>query len=469
MTEQSTAQRHLAIDSYRQLIDFLANGARAVSEWGIGAEMEKLVLDADTGEAADYAQIELLLTQLAENSDWHRVFEGDHLIGLIGQHSSVTLEPGGQLELSGQLCSDLFCNCDDFSRHIRNASRACQRLGLVLLGLGVQPFSRLDQIEWMPKARYDIMGPYMSRTGDMGQRMMKQSAGLQVNLDFADEADCMRKMRLAQELSPLLYALFANSPLMDGKASGFLTTRGEIWARTDPDRCGLLPFLDKADAGFTDYVDYALDVPMYFIVRDGRYLDLTARRFTFRDYLERGHDGHFATLADWDLHLSTLFTEVRLRPQIEVRCADSLPPHLVMSVAALLKGLMYDDESLDAARALCRTTSHAETAALSRAAWRTGLRTPWRDASLLELARECVALARAGLDRQQALTGKVYSEARFLDSLEPLLASGETLAEQLLRKWHGSREERLRALKEHCAFLDIAPRPNEDDCADAQP
>lgn len=460
--------REASITSQKQLFDYLAAGARPEAEWGIGAEMEKLVLDAQTGAAAEFSRIEALLEALAKTGGWRELREGSRLVGLQGEDSSITIEPGGQLELSGQLCADLFCNCSDFSKHIVNAVAACKQLDLVLLGLGTQPFSSLDEIEWAPKARYEIMGPYMLKTGDMGQRMMKQSAGLQVNLDFSDEADCMGKLRLAQFLAPLLYGLFANSPLLDGKPSGFLSTRGEIWSRTDPDRTGLLPFLDNPDAGFSDYVEYALDVPMYFIVRDGIYLDLTRNRFRFRDFLEKGHAGQHATMADWDLHLSTLFPEVRLRPQVEVRCADSLPPQLVLTVAALLKGLMYDRESFQAAWDECRLDTLDEVRDSCRKAWRQGLQTPWKDGTLQELARTCLGLARDGLDRQQVRRGQERSESCFLDGLDDLIEGGQTLAEQLLQNWHGDRQEKFKKLVSHCGFFDVARSRSGDDCANAQ-
>ncbi len=468
MLTPKLVNRDALITSQKQLVGYLAAGARPEAEWGIGAEMEKLVLDARTGAAAEFSRIEALLAALAATGSWRELREGSRLVGLQGADSSITIEPGGQLELSGQLCADLFCNCSDFSRHIVNAVAACRQLDLVLLGLGTQPFSSLDEIEWAPKTRYDIMGPYMLKTGDMGQRMMKQSAGLQVNLDFSDEADCMRKLRLAQFLAPLLYGLFANSPLLDGKPSGFLSTRGEIWSRTDPDRTGLLPFLDNPEAGFTDYVEYALDVPMYFIVRDGEYLDLTRQPFRFRDFLEKGHAGQHATMADWELHLSTLFPEVRLRPQVEVRCADSLPPHLVLTVAALLKGLMYDQESFQAAWGECRLDSLDEIRDSCRKAWRLGLQTPWKNGTLQNLAKTCLGLAREGLDRQQLRRGQKRSESCFLDGLDKLIDGGQTLAEQLLQNWHGDRQEKFKKLISHCGFFDVAPNRSGDDCANTQ-
>jgi glutamate--cysteine ligase len=275
-------------------------------------------------------------------------------------------------------------------------------------------------------------------------------------------------MRLSQALAPLLYGLFANSPLLDGHPSGFLSTRGEIWSRTDPDRTGLLPFLDQPDAGFADYVEYALDVPMYFIVRDGQYLDLTRQRFPFRAFLETGHAGHQATMADWDMHLSTLFPEVRLRPHIEVRCADSLPPHLVLTVAALLKGLMYDEAAFQAAWDYSRPESREETAHACRQAWRLGLKAPWKGGTLQDLARTCLELARNGLDRQQTRQGQERSESCFLDGLDRQVADGVTLAEQLLQKWQGSRQDKFKALIEHCGFFDFTSSQVTGKCAEAQ-
>jgi glutamate--cysteine ligase len=414
--------------------------------------MEKLVVDADTGEAAAYPRIETLLRHLAQQNGWRPVHEAGHLIALLGESSSITLEPGGQLELSGQLCPDLHCCYADFSRHIELIVSQAKDLGLAFLGLGVQPFTPLERIEWLPKARYRVMGPYMRRTGDLGQAMMKQSAGLQVNLDFSDEADCIDKLRLAIALAPLLYALFANSPLREGRPTGFLTTRGEIWSRTDPDRTGLLPQLFSPDAGFATYVEYALDVPMYFIFRNGRFLDLTAERFSFRRYLAEGFAGHRATLADWDLHLSTLFPEARLRPQIEVRPADSLPPHLTLAVAALLKGILYDRGASEEVWSLFKQQRPEERAELCRQSWRLGLQAPFGNRSLREVALDVLQSARRGLQRQRQQNQRGLDETVYLEGIEEIAESGVTLAERLLARWHGSRREKMAILQDHCGF-----------------
>jgi glutamate--cysteine ligase len=338
---------HLAqpISCHDDLVTYLLRNIRPSEQWGIGVEVEKLVVDRPTGTAVNFSRVEELLQRLEIAGGWKGQREAGRLIALIGESSSVTLEPGGQLELSGKLCNDLYCCQQDLSRHIHRIVTAGQPLGLTFLGLGVQPITPMQAIDWLPKPRYAIMREYMRRTGDRGLHMMKLSAGLQVNLDFCDEADCIDKLRTGQLLAPLFYALFANSPLMNGQPTGFLSTRGDIWARTDPDRSGLIPGLFRPGAGLSTYVEYALDVPMYFIQREGQLVDLTQRRFSFRQFVAEGFEGHRPALADWDLHLSTLFPEVRLRPQIELRSADSLPPHLVMAVAALAKGLLYDAEA----------------------------------------------------------------------------------------------------------------------------
>jgi glutamate--cysteine ligase len=434
------------------LLNYLLRNVRPREQWGIGIEVEKLVVDRHTGEAAGFSRVEALLKKLEATGEWQSLYEAEHLIALIGKSSSVTLEPGGQLELSGKLCADLCCCRRDLAEHIQTIVTAAPALDLTFLGLGVQPITPLKSVDWLPKPRYAIMREYMLQTGDLGQHMMKLSAGLQVNLDFSDEVDCIDKLRTGQLLAPLFYALFANSPLMNGEPTGFLSTRGEIWARTDPARSGLIPGLFDPDARLAVYVDYALDVPMYFIQRGDRLLDLTDKRFPFRRFLAEGFEGHSPTLADWDLHLSTLFPEVRLRPQIELRSADSLPPHLAMAVAALAKGLIYDGEARFQVGRLLDPGDDAGRRELYRNSWRLGLRTPCGKYTLREVALELLALAREALQRQGTGCCAGKDERVFLDGIEEVASSGVTLAERLLRVWRGSREERLAALLAHCGY-----------------
>ena len=440
------------IDSRQQLSDFLVRGARPRKDWGVGLETEKLVIDRQTGEAAGYERIRDLLARLEGVGGWEGCYEGEHLVGLQGKRSSVTLEPGGQLELSGRFCCDIHCSWRDLGRYRQQVVEAGKDVGLAFLGLGVHPFTPLEKIDWLPKARYGIMGPYMQKTGDMGQRMMKQTAGTQVNLDYSDEADCVRKVRAVQWLSPLCYALFANSPILEDQPNGFLSLRGEIWSRTDVDRCGLINQLFVADASFESFVEYALDVPLYFLQRDNNFLDMTQQRFTFRQYLDSGWLQERATLADWDLHLSTLFPEVRLRPQVEVRSADSLPPAYTASVAALYKGLLYCDEALTSVESIFSDLSTDEFQQLYRDSWRDGLKASFRGGTLQEVAATLLPAAIRSLKEQFRRGSSGADESQFLQPLEEIVTSGVTLAERLLSRWQGNRQEKLALLLEHCDF-----------------
>ena len=434
------------------MLGSLRGGGRPRKDWGIGLESEKLVLDAKSGEAASYSQISEMLARLEGVAGWQGIYDDEHLVGLQGKRSSVTLEPGGQLELSGRLCCDMHCNRRDLQRYVQQISELAPELGLCILGFGIQPFTPLDKIDWLPKKRYGIMGPYMLKTGDMGQRMMKQTAGTQVNLDYLDEADCIRKLRLLQWLSPVFYALFANSPLLDSVDSGFLAVRGEVWSRTDNDRCGLIPAFMSEGGSLDDYVDYALATPLYFLQRDKRLIDMTDKPVTFSEFLEQGAKGETALLGDWDLHLSTLFPEVRLRPQLELRTPDSVPPDLALAVAALVKGLFYDETALAHAESLLSDITNTERLQLYPDSWRLGLNARFGSSTLLELSRELVAEARQGLVRQYLQGYNADDESSFLNPLAPILDSGKTLAESVLDGWQGSKQDKLRHLRTLCEY-----------------
>lgn len=452
MSVSPKASPEQPIESNDQLIAYLASGQRPRHQWGIGAESEKQVVLQTTGEAAPYETLRGLLEDLRQKPDWRGIYDGEALIGLQGVDSSVTLEPGGQLELSGRICPTIHCCQRELLLHTQEILEASESLGLIFLGLGVQPFSTLESIELLPKERYGVMFPYMARAGTMGQRMMKQTSGLQVNLDFSTEADCIAKLQCAQLLAPLLYALFANSPILEDQPTGFLSTRGEIWAHTDPDRTGLIDALYAEDASFQTYVDYALDVPMYFIDRNNQIVDLTQQRFTFRQFLQQGFDGHRPCMADWDLHLSTLFPEVRLRPQIEIRCADALPAAMTVAVATLLKGLLYDKTAMDGVRQLLWLPEKEQRRQVYRQSCRDGLKTPVGNRTLREIAVDVLELSRAGLERQQRATFG-QDERPFLEDIQEIAETGVTLAERLLRDWTpGDRQANLKLLQRHCSF-----------------
>ncbi len=440
------------INSREDLIDYLRQGCKPVEYWRIGAEIEKLVVDVGTAKAAPYERIQKLMRILESSGRWRGVRENGHLMALQGGLSSITLEPGGQLELSGQLCPDVHCCFSNFCHHIETILKEALPLGLTFLGLGVQPFSTLAEIGWLPKNRYRIMASYMLKTGTMGQRMMKQTAGIQLNFDHRDESDCIEKMRISLALAPLFYAWSANSPLMEGNPTGFLNTRREIWSRTDPQRTGLIHALFEPEAGFETYIDYALDIPMYFIFRDGNYLDLTGNPFTFRHFLAEGFEGFQPTFHDWALHLSTLFPETRLRPQIEIRSLDSLPPRISLSFAALCKGILYDREAREQTWKLLRNQDREAREELLQTASRLGLKAPFENRTLQSLALEVLELAREGLKRQNKLNEAGEDETVFLEKIEEIARTGVTLAEKLLKDWQGTHEEKTALLHRHCGF-----------------
>ncbi len=435
-----------------ELIAYIAEGAKPASEWRVGTEYEKVGVLAKTGAAAPFSGphgIETLLERLAERFGWQPKRERGRLIALTGRAANITVEPGGQLELSGEQCSSIHCAHDELLQHINEVVTVGSELGIAFLGLGIQPVSPVEAIEWVPKRRYEIMGPYMQRVGTLGQRMMKQTATVQANFDFGDESDAMRKFRVAMGLVPLVSAMFANSSISEGDLNGFMTLRGHIWTDTDRARSGVLPFAFSPDAGIDDYVEYALDVPMYFIIRDGQYVETHE---TFRHFLRDGFRGERATLEDWALHLTTLFPEVRLKRYLEVRSADSQPPHMMLALPALLKGVLYESDSLQGAWDLVRSWTWEERARLYQDAHREGLHARVRRIALAELARELVAIAAAGLKRHAQLNDRGEDERVYLDRLEELVRYGKSLGRQLAELWVGEWNRDITRLIQHTTY-----------------
>src|SRR6202158_4849521 len=365
------------LESRKDLIRYFEDGAKPPEKWRIGTEYEKVAVSATDGRALPFSGprgVEEILRRLTDRYGYEPDDEHGRIISLKGERAPITIEPGGQIELSGEQCETIHCAHHEFTQHIEQLIEVGHQIGAKVLGLGIQPVSRIDEIELLPKERYHIMYPYMARKGRLGQRMMKQTAGVQANLDYGDEADAIRKLRVSMGIVPLLYATFANSPISDGALNGFHSFRGHIWSDTDPDRCGVPALVFRADAGFEDYTEYALDVPMYFLIRDHRYINLPPPPgITFRQYMERGWNGQRATIEDWAKHLTTLFTEVRLKKYVEVRPADSQPPGLMLALPALLKGILYDDDCISAAWDLVKRWSYGERLELAAMANRAGL------------------------------------------------------------------------------------------------
>jgi glutamate--cysteine ligase len=434
-----TEEQSQGIESVGQLRTYFERAGKPRNAWRVGTEYEKLGVDAKTGRAAPYsgpAGIETVLRKLAERYGWEPKREGDRIIALYRQNASVTLEPGGQLELSGEQCPTIHCAQEEFATHSREIDTVGRELGIAFLGLGIQPISAIDTIEMVPKRRYGIMAPYMAKVGKLGLRMMMQTATVQANFDYADEADAMHKMRTAMGLTPIVSAMFANSSIAEGRLTGYMTLRGHIWTDTDPARTGLLPFLFSESAGFDEYIRWALDAPMYFVIRDGRYVDLSG--LPFRRFLARGHDVLRATAGDWTLHLTTLFPEVRLKTYLEARCADSQPPHLALAVPALLKGVLYDEDCLGAAWDLVKRWKWQERLALYHDAHRDGLQARAGRVPLRDLARELAIIARHGLRTQQACNARGEDETIYLNPLDQQLDSGISPGRYVALNWDHS-------------------------------
>jgi glutamate--cysteine ligase len=435
------------------LVEYFAAGCKPPAEWRIGTEYEKVVVERASGRAARYSGprgIEAILKRLADRFDWTAREESGHVIALQGARASITLEPGGQLELSGEACESIHCAKRELDDHVAQIVGVGEELGLAFLGLGIQPLSRVEEIEWVPKPRYAIMAPYMEKVGTLGHRMMKQTATVQANMDFESEHDAMEKFRLAMGISPILTAIFANSPIVDGELSRYRSFRQHVWTDTDRDRCGLLPFGFSRDAGFEDYADWALGVPMYFIQRDGRFIDLSG--LPFREFLKHGAAGHHATLADWQLHLTTLFPEVRLKTYIEVRSVDSQSPERMLALPAIVKGVFYDADCRLGAWDLVKRWSFSERLEIYDAAHREALAARARGVRLLELGRELVAIARSGLVRQDLRDANGRNEACYLEPVERQLDSGESPADLLVRRWQNEWGESIAKLVEFSAY-----------------
>jgi glutamate--cysteine ligase len=454
MTDFRASAHSMPIERIEQLVAQFHEAAKPRTEWKIGTEWEKLAVDARTGRAASFTGsygIERLLRLLADRFGWEPRDEEGTVIALARDGVSITLEPGGQVELAGQPVATLHEARSEVDGHVRELVAVGPELGLEFLGLGCHPVSALDDIPWVPKQRYRIMREYMTRVGTMGHRMMKQTATVQANIDFESERDAMQKLRIGMGIAPIVNAIFANSPLVDGDTSRHLSFRGHVWTDTDRARCGLLPFAFRDDASFADYTGWALDVPMYFILRDGRYVtDVTG--IPFRRFMADGWHGEPATMDDWNLHLTTLFPEVRLKGFIEFRSADGQAPGRVLALPALAKGLFYTADCQQAALDLVKRWTIDEVAGLYGEVTRGGFAPRLKGIRVLDLARELLVIAREGLRRQAALDEHGRDEGRYLEPVLEQVERGRTLAEELLRQWSGPWDRRVGPLIEACAI-----------------
>ncbi len=433
------------VTSKAQLVAYLEAGCKPRALWRIGTEHEKFGFTLDDLRPLPYegpAGIGALLAAM-ERFGWRPVLEDGNVIALQHGACAISLEPGGQLELSGAPLETLHETCCEVQEHLAQVRRVGDELGIGMLGMGFQPKWRRDDIPWMPKGRYRIMRAQMERKGRLGLDMMLRTCTVQVNLDFASEADMVAKMRIGMALQPVATALFADSPFTDGRPNGFLSYRSQVWLDTDPDRTGILPFVFEPGMGFERYVDYMLDVPMYFVYRNGAYID--ARGQSFRDFMAGrlpALPGERPLMGDWADHLTTAFPEVRLKRYIEMRGADGGPWDRLCALPALWVGLLYDPVAQDAALELIRGWTAEEVIALRRAVPRLALRTPFRGRSVREIALEVLAIAREGLARRARYDRAGQNEAHFLNTLQHIAVTGVTPAEEKLEafrtRWGGS-------------------------------
>ncbi len=435
MTEQ---EKKAELTHKSQLIDYFERGSKPPEKWGIGTENEKflfsrndfkrLAFDEETGIVDILAQM--------QKDGWHPVFEGKKTIGLQKNGASITLEPGGQFELSGENFKTIQETYHETRRHFQELNEICREYHLFSLPMGVDPLSNLADVPWVPKERYRWMRNYMPGKGELGLEMMANTASIQVNLDYASEADMVKKMRVSQALQPIVTAIFANSPFSNGKPNGYLSYRSHIWNHTDPDRCGFLPFIFHNGFGFERWVDYLLDVPMYYIYREGRYLP--ANGLTFKEFFEGKH-ALKPTLEDWELHVSTVFPDVRLKQFIEMRGADASCISNIAALSALWVGLLYDSQSLEEAHELISGWNIDTVQEVRSQVPVKALKAASGNLHAGEISKQIFRLASDGLTRRAEQRG-IENENRFLGPVRQITETGVTLAEELLQRYKNDRE-----------------------------
>ncbi|WP_154222743.1 glutamate--cysteine ligase [Marinicella rhabdoformis] len=449
MSDQPTLTRE-------DLINYLADGCKPKSEWKVGTEHEKFGFHDKNLKPLGYEEpggIRDVLNGLAEQFNWEPEYEGEHVIALKRDGCSITLEPGGQLELSGAPLADVHQTCQETGTHLKEVKAVCENLGVSFLGMGYHPKASREDISYMPKGRYKIMSNYMPKVGTLGLDMMKRTCTIQANLDFSSEADMVQKFQVSLALQPIATALFANSPFKEGHDTNFVSLRSHIWTDTDADRCGVLPFVFEEGMSFERYVDYMLDVPMYFVYRNGEYLDATGQ--SFRDFMQGKLPvlpGEFPTMKDWEDHLTTAFPEVRLKKFLEMRGADGGPWRRICALPALWVGLLYDQDSLDQASAWISDWTIAEHEMLRTEVPKTGLATCFRNQKVRDMALKMLDLSRQGLEKRAIKSSCGKDESCFLEPLQIIADTGVTPAERKRGQFHGVWQDNIDELFEIYAY-----------------
>jgi glutamate--cysteine ligase len=433
------------VRSRDDLVAWIAAGEKPSSAWRIGTEHEKFVFHTETLTPVPYdgkRGIRSLMEHMILRYDWEPILEGENIIALKrpdGQPGgTISLEPGGQFELSGAPLRTLHETAAETQEHLNEVLDVGEDLGIGFLGVGFSPKWTLEETPHMPKQRYKVMTRYMPTVGKRGLDMMYRTATVQVNLDFACEADMVKKLRVSLALQPIATAMFASSPFVEGRLNGMKSLRSEVWRETDPRRTGMLPFVFEDGMGYERYVDYALDVPMYFVYRSGRYIDVAGA--SFRDFMDgklAALPGELPTVDDWSDHLTTLFPEVRLKRFLEMRGADGGRWARICALSAFWVGLLYDDAALDAAWDLVKTWTAEERQQLREIVPREALSARFRDTTVQELALAALRISHLGLRNRREINLKSQDETIYLAPLERLVGSGRTVADELIERYHG--------------------------------
>ena len=448
------------VETRDDLVQWIAAGEKSIAQWRIGTEHEKFVFQTGTLAPVPYAGprgIRALMEQLIQRYGWLAIEEGPNIIALKRPEGelggNISLEPGGQFELSGAPLETLHETAAETQKHLREVLDVGEDLAIGFLGVGFSPKWRLEDVPHMPKQRYGVMTRYMPMVGSRGLDMMYRTATVQVNLDFCNEADMVKKLKVSLALQPIATALFASSPFTEGKPNGFQSMRSEVWRDTDKRRTGMLPFAFESGMGFERYVDYALDVPMYFVYRAGRYIDVAGS--SFRDFLAgrlHGLPGERPTVDDWSDHLTTLFPEVRLKRFLEMRGADGGRWNSITALPAFWTGLLYDPATLDAAWDLVKHWSEAEREQLRNDVPKSGLAASFRGTHVKDLARDVVRLSRQGLKNRRRTNANSQDETIYVAPLEVIAGQGQTVSDDLLARYNGPWKRNIDRIFDEFAF-----------------
>ncbi|MDD9910434.1 MAG: glutamate--cysteine ligase [Ahrensia sp.] len=447
------------IESREQLVRALSDGNKPKQDWRIGTEHEKFGFYREDYSPVPYfgdRGIRALLEGMREKSGWDPIMDGGNIIGLAAVEGggAISLEPGGQFELSGAPLKTIHETCRESNTHLATLREVAEPLGIGFLGLGGSPKWRFDNTPQMPKSRYDIMRAYMPKVGSHGLDMMHRTCTIQVNLDFSSEADMVTKMQVSTRLQSVATALFANSPFSDGAPNGLLSWRGEIWTDTDNQRAGLHEFMSHGPLSFERYTDWLLDLPMYFIMRDGRYHDCT--HITFRQFMDGAMKGvvddPVANEGDWLNHMGTAFPDVRLKKFLEMRGADGGPWRRICALPALWVGLLYDEAALDEAKSLADELTFEDVAAMRAAVPKEGLAAPAGRRTVQNVARDMLAIAHRGLKARNRLNDMGVDENHFLAPLDEVVALGQTQAEKLLKQYKSNWQGDIDHIFEEYAY-----------------